>query len=247
MTNSGSAARVALILGLTGAIALAPVARAGEPLVRKSEGDLILPSGEPFYLFKVTYPVRAVWADQANVQSELAWRAKPEPLFIEGQDKVRREILVRTTLRGRDLLREAHLTVEGPDTPADRHDCVDLLVTFKIGAKAPPTEPVKPRAGVFCPWSGIIDPERHLVVEGLDRRGKRLYAVLADDPRWAIYETVDAQGKMQLLRRGREPATSTYVWFQAPDVGERLWRLKIWQFNPKGRGAPIAEVVMKAK
>lgn len=243
MAKFRSAAGHALILGVAAAMAFAPTARAADPLVRKAEGQLVLPSSEPLYLFKLTYPERAVWADQVGVRSELAWRAKPEPLFIDSQDKLRREILVRTTLRGRDLLRDAHLGVEGPETPAVRRDCVDLFVSFKVGAKAPPTEPIKPRAGAACPWSETVDPERHLVVEGLDRRGRRLYAVLADDPRWAIHETADDKGDLKLLSRGRAPDAETYVRFQAPDVGDRLRRLKIWQFKPDGQGAPIAEVL----
>lgn len=235
-----------LILGLTAAMALAPIARAVDPLVRQVEGALVLPSNEPLHLFKLTYAVRAVWAEQANAQSALAWRAKPEPLFIEARDKAKREILVRTTLRGRDLLRQSSdLKVEGPDTPADRRDCVDLFVAFKVGAAAPPLEPITARAGAFCPWSEAVDPDRHLVVEGLDGRGRRLYAVLADDPRWAIHETVDDKGNLKPLGKGRRADASTYVRFQAPDVGDRLRRLKIWQFKPDGRGAAIAQVVLK--
>lgn len=236
----------ARVLGLSLAMWLAPLAQAAEPLLRTSDGSLVLPSGEPLYLFRLTYSVRQVWADQPSVLTELAWRAKPEPLFVEGQDKVRREILVRTTLRGRDLLREG-MAVEGPETPAARHDCVDLFVSFKIGATAPPTESVTTRAGAPCPWSEVVDPERQLVVEGLDRRGKRLYAVLADDPRWRVHESADEQGHLQLLRRGREAAPSAYVRFQAPDVGGRLRRLKIWQFGSDGRGAPIAVILFEAK
>ncbi len=257
MTSFRSAAR--LLLGLAAVMALASPARAAEALVRTQDGALILPSGEPLHLFRLSPSPQAPWPAQADVAADLAWRAKPEPLFVESLDTTRREILARTTLRGRDLLRSSGMMVQGPDAPADRRDCVDLFVAFLVGVTGPPSEPVQPRTGAFCPWGEVVDPDRHLVVEGLDRRGRRLYAVLADDPRWAIHETADDHGKISLLKMGREPPGSTprgstppgstppgstYVRFQAPDAGPRLRRLRIWQFGRDGQGAPIAEVVL---
>lgn len=126
--------------------------------------------------------------------------------------------------------------------PAAQAQCLKAFVEFDVGKTGPPKGQPIVRASDYCPDAEPVDPERKLVVEGVDRRGRRLFVALSDDPRWHIYEGADAQGNIRLLRRGRDPDPSTYVDFRAP-IDDRLARLLIWQIDEHAKGTPIATIV----
>jgi hypothetical protein len=120
--------------------------------------------------------------------------------------------------------------------------CLKAFIGFDIGKTGPAKDDPIVRASDYCPAAEPVDPERELVVEGVDRRGRRLFVALSDDPRWHIYEGADAQGNIRLLRRGRDPDPSTYVDFRAP-IDDRLARLLIWQVDEDAKGRIIATII----
>lgn len=236
-----------VVMGRWGVLAIllasASPALAGAPLVNLVDGKLLLPPPEtPLHPFTLTYSDKAA---RKAVERDLLARVEAEPIQIQAIDPANRTVRLRTTLWGRDLLRQGGLTISGTEADATRRDCVDVFVEFTATMTTRLREPLDPRAGAVCPDGAILDPERHVVVEGLDRRGRRLYAVKADDSRWSIQETVGADGRLQLLRAGRQVEAPNYVRFQAPDVGGRLHRLQIWQFSDRGRGAVIGRIILE--
>lgn len=222
-------------------------AYAGSPLLIRQAGSLFLPppADTPVYVYEVTWPRAHAWRPWKSGEQaadDLRSTVMPEPLTVERLDEEAHKLLVRTSPRGRDLMRDFGVQVAGPDVAVLRKTCTEVFVSFAVGRSAPPLE----SAGFYpdrpCPLGQEIDAERTLIIEGLDQRRHRLFAAASDDPRWAIYETLDAAGRFQLLRRGREASEDTYVRFAAPPFGDRLHSLKIWQFDANGKGVVIARV-----
>lgn len=229
-----------LLLGVT-------PAHAGSPLLIREADGLFLPppADTPVYVYEVTWPQGISWnpwKSGEQAADDLRQTVRPEPFTVESLDERAHKLLVRTSPDGRDLMRRFGAQVAGPEVDSLRKACTEVFVSFAVGRSAPPLEGADFHPDRPCPSGREIDPERTLIIEGLDRRGHRLFVAASDDPRWAIYETVDAAGRFQLLRRGREASEDTYVTFAVPPFGDRLHSLKIWQFDAVGKGAVIARV-----
>lgn len=230
-------------LALSGAMHLPVV----PPLLIRDGDDLLLPppADTPVYVYLVTWPEGAVsnpWAGGERAADALRREVQPEPFMVESIDEARRTLLIRTSADGRDSLRRFGATVAGPEVDALRKSCTELLVEFAIGASGPPLR----KPGVYpnrqCPAGARIDPDRTLIVEGLDTRRHRLFVAASDDPRWAIHESVRDDGTIKLLGKGRDKSRTSYVSFATPPTGERLRTLKVWQFDRMGRGIVIATI-----
>lgn len=226
-------------------LSAAPVASA--PLLVQEDGKLFLaaPSDTPVYVFEVTWPPRVswpLWTDGPQAAEDLRRAVRPEPFTVESLDEGAHRVLVRTSAVGRDVLRLSGYRVAGPEVSSERKACTEVFVRFHVGQSAAPLEDANFYPNRQCPSGEEIDPSRKLIVEGLDRRHRRLFVAASDDPRWAIHETVDEAGHLRLLRKGRDESAQTYVSFAAPPFGDRLHVLKIWQFDDDGRGVVVATV-----
>jgi len=193
---------------------------------------------------EVTYPADRPWEDGADAVRELGFVMRPESFTVESIDEQAHKVLLRTTPFARDLLRHWGAKVAGPEDSARRPECARMFFDFTIGKTAPPLNDDEPTLNYFCGYAEYIDPERMLLVEGLDAARKRLFVASSPDSRWHIYETVDDKGQFSLLGRGREESAITDVDFAAPIYDERLSRLRIWQLNWKGKGKVIGTVIL---
>lgn len=225
-----------ILVGCTAVAGLPFPATAAEALFRVDAGRIVIapPPGTPVLPFEIRYPADPPWPGDAPVREQIAERSFPEVVTIRSIDPARRIVRVVTTYRAANALnqRDATVTRVGPDK-ADPL-CSSVFAPFRLSAAAPP-ETLRPSAtsGARCPDAAEVNPERQLIVEGLDRRARRLFAAVSDDPRWSISESIDPSGGLQLVSRGRKPAVSTYVMFRAP-IDARLARLRIWQIDVPG-------------
>jgi len=235
------------VVGLALLLLGAASAHAGSPLLIREADGLFLPppADTPVYVYEVTWPQGVSWnpwKSGEQAADDLRRTVRPEPFTVESLDEGAHKLLVRTSPDGRDLMRRFGAQVAGPEVDSLRKTCIEVFVSFAVGRSAPPLEDTDFHPDRQCPAGQEIDPERTLIVEGLDKRRHRLFVAASDDPRWAIHETVDDSGRFQLLRRGRDASEHTYVSFAVPPFGDRLDSLKIWQFDKHGVGAVIATV-----
>ncbi|GAW41529.1 hypothetical protein SH203_01937 [Brevundimonas sp. SH203] len=221
------------------------------PLLIWQDQTLFLPppADTPLYSVKVGWGRMSEWTPWVNGEqaSERIRRiVRPEPFEVEGFDDADQTLNVRTSAYGRSLLQRSLVQVFNPvdEYAWGSETCDRTFVTFKVGASAPPVEPVSRNRNWLCPHGEQVDTERNLIVEGLDGQGRRIFVALSDDPRWNIHETGDSSGRIELLRRGRDDAPETHVEFTVAPFGDDLAQLKIWQFEADGESRVIATVDM---
>ncbi|MFT3996098.1 MAG: hypothetical protein QM667_01730 [Asticcacaulis sp.] len=199
--------------------------------------------GTPVYERRIRYLNMNTWPGRSKAAEDVQLGASPEPVeIIAVQDRVT-AVVVSTTWQGFKNLEGDGKTISSkvPETP--RNDCVNIFLSFDLSSQpAAPKKLSDIRPNRPCPDARVLDTERQLVIEGLDATGLRLFAVIADDPRWHIHEGADAQGNIRLLKRGRDTVASTYVDFDAP-LDPTLKSLRIWQVEDDGSGQVIATVL----
>lgn len=218
-------------------------------LLDSTDGRLVVPPspGTPLYEYEMSYPQNRLWEDAHAAQLMIGAAARPEPWRIVRLNAGRRTATIRTTPRGRDMLREAGAELTGPQDEARREACSTMFVDFTIGTIGPPDDKIITWPKQPCDYATEVDPARNLIVEGRDGRGRRLFLAVSDDPRWSIKESADAAGNPRLLHVGRTPARSASVKFTTPNVGDRLQSLAIWEVDEKGDGKRIATIAMNRK
>jgi hypothetical protein len=234
----GAAAALGLALIAAGGAAAAPLRL---PLFGDSgRMSVPAPAGTPMADYELVYPEEARPWIAREAMDDLVGRAYPEPVTRLSAEKGARTLRVRTTPFGRSRFRNAGaeitaLTAEVEDT----NRCTTVWATPAqpgIGAGQIKTRPNDP-----CPYAQEFLNDRELVVEGLDRRGRRLFLAKSFDSRWEVRETVDDQGAMRKLFEGRSPGVPIYLQFPAP-VDERLNTLRVWQVDDRGVGHKVVDI-----
>ena len=224
--SRGAASLAALALLAAGRVS-------AEPLFQVWSERLYLPPppGTPTSAYELRYPVAAVMPSDAAIASDLQARAFPERLVVDSINGHARTIRFTTTYQGANALHHSGGEVRQLEDDKPDPVCVDVFATVQLTGAPPKAEDeIIARAGAKCPFAEEIQPHRQLIVEGLDAKGQRLFAVVSVDPRWSIHESVAPDGKLSLEKMGREPADSTYVDFRAP-IDARLKKLRVWQID----------------
>jgi|GEM_PF-5330518 len=210
---------------------------AAEPLFRVEGNRAYIPPppGTPTRNFDVEYSDAQPWKGGKAAFEDLKWRAFPEPVTLVSVDEKKHAIRITTTEEALSNFGQvpAEFFSLAPKAPA--LDCEGVFAAVRVSG--PPLEaddvPSIKKAGI-CPFAAEFNSSRQLIVEGLDKRGKRLFVALSDDPRWSINESIGADGKIQLEGMGRKAEPSTYVSFRAP-IDERLKALRVWQVDDNGK------------
>jgi len=202
-------------------------------------GHIILPppAGTPMTAYEVSFPKSTSWESDSQVARALIDFARPEPLTVNLVDAKNRKISVVTTARGRSNID----TVAMPVTIAPLEPIKPEMECSSVFAETARGGEIIRRSGDVCPFGAEINPERHLIVEGLDRTEARLFAALSDDPRWSINESFGPDGKIALLSQGRSAGLPDYVNFRAV-VDERLSKLRVWQVDAKGDVKKLTDI-----
>lgn len=192
----------------------------------------------------VRYSESKTWPAEQALINELVDRVFPEPLDVLSIDAPQRTARISTTRDALDRFANFGVTL----TPVDIHDRKPELQCFTVYASPPPRagsedvdDGILMRAGAPCPPGIQLYPQRQLVVEGLDERGRRLFATAADDPRWRIVESVSPSGQLGLESMGRTEALPDSVNFRA-DVTPALRLLRVWQIDHEGRARALVDI-----
>jgi len=219
------------------------------PLVVQEDQKLFLPPPPetPVVSVEVAWGRMSEWTPWVNGQQAseaIRKEVRPEPFMVDSIDETNHAVRIRTSAFGRSILQRSLFKVANPGDEYDwiHEACDEFIVNFKVGETGPALGDVGRYSDRLCPHGEEIDPERNLIVEGVNGQGHRIFVALSEDPRWHVYETGDATGAIELLRRGRDEDAETYVSFSVSPFSDDLEKLNIWQFDADGEGRVIAVV-----
>lgn len=215
-----------------------------DPLIRVRNGQAFLPPapGTPVSRYDLSYPADRPWKGDKAVAGDLAARVFPEPLKILRMDGAARTVRIETTRTGRASLDNAGAEIRALDAAKPEPDCVWVVAPLTLGKGRPdPAGEIVTRGGAVCPFAARVYPHRELIVEGLDARGRRLFATVTDDPRWRIIESLDPDGRLKLEAMGRREEAAFSVKFRMP-ITDRLVRLRVWRLDDKSKASALGDI-----
>jgi hypothetical protein len=141
----------------------------------------------------------------------------PEPFRIVSADEATGTVEVKTTKWGGFKLGQGAQQVIPQVVATPRH-CSRAMAYFDLDAKdgEPADPPLLFDDEEICPGAVALSPQQSIILEGLDLRGKRLWAVAAPDPRWRHAEAIGANGDFELVFAGQLTVPVLYASFSAP-------------------------------
>lgn len=222
----------------------APPTTAREPLFEQQDQRYFLPPqpSTPVRDYDIQFVGDFDWPGDQWVTDRIAQRVFPERVLIKNIDAEARKLHVQATRYGMETLASSDMkiTPTGPDVPEPECSSVFADVALSKEAKASLERP-NVRGGAVCPFATEIYPHRNLLVEGLDRKGKRLFVALSDDARWSVSETITPEGNLKLDHMGRDAPSSTYVQFRAV-IDAHLRKLRVWEIGEDGQAKALGDV-----